>query len=446
MKLQNIVGLLVFTLLLAACGYPSSSEPMTEDGKTVVTFWHSMSGNNLNVLEDIITDYNSEQSEVIVKPVFQGTYREGFSKINSVIGTDDVPALMQLNEESTKPMIDMGEIKPMQDFIDQDNFNIENFEPAILGRYEVDGKLYSMPFNPSVAVVYYNKDAFKEVGLDPENPPHTYSEFAEAAELLTTKNGSEVERYGINIRNYGWHYEQLVVNQGGYTVNNENGRSGTPTEATIHNEEMKRAITWIKEMYDQGTFVNLGRNNDDVKESFFAGKVAMIVDTSSNAVPAIEDASFDLGIAKYPVADGVEPHGSVIGGASLWIFDDIPEETQHAAWDFVQYLLEPDTQVKWTTNTGYYPVSTDVYENELYKTHLENYPQVQATLDQLHLAEVSPVTQGAYIGVYPDIRIIIEDQVEKILEGSLTIDEALDQANDEVTEVLQQYQKIQESQ
>lgn len=431
-------------LTISACSSGSSDEEaVTEDGKTVVNFWHSMSGNNLGVLEDLIDDYNSEQDDVVVEPVFQGTYREGFSKINSVIGTDDVPAVMQLNEESTKPMIDLDEIKPMQEFIDENDFDTDNFEPAILGRYEVDDKLYSMPFNPSVAVVYYNKDAFEEVGLDPEDPPQTYSEYEEAAEKLTEKSGDDVDRYGMNIRNFGWHYEQLVVNQGGYTVNNENGRDGDPTESTLNNDEMNRSLNWIKGMYDKEILVNLGRDSDDVKDSFFDEKLAMMVDTSSNAVPFVDDASFDLGIAKYPVPDDVEPHGSVMGGASLWIFDDIAEETQDAAWDFIEYLLKDETQLKWITETGYYPVSKDVYDTDEYEGYLEEYPQVQTTLDQLHLSEVSPATQGAYIGFYPDIREIMEDKMEEIFDGNVDVEDGLDQANDDANEALEKYQKTQ---
>lgn len=433
---------IVIVVFTTACNSaPEEKNAVKDDGKTVVNFWHSMGGYNLGVLEDLIEKYNSNQENVVIEPIYQGDYREGFSKINSVLGTEEVPAIMQLNEESTKPMIDLGYIKPMQEFIERDNFDISSFEPVVLARYEVDGKLYSMPFNPAIAVVYYNKDAFEEVGLDPENPPHTYSEFEKAAEMLTVRNGESVERYGINIRNYGWHFEQLVVNQGGYTVNNENGRSGVPTEATVNNEEMIRAITWIKDMYDKGIYGNFGRSNDDARDAFYAGKVAMFVDSSSAAVRTIEEASFEVGIAKYPIADGVEPHGSVIGGASLWIFDDIPRETQEAAWDFIQYLIQPDVQAEWTTNTGYLPVSKDVYETDEYKAYLEKYPEFHAVLDQLHLSEVDPINQGAYIGVYHDIRVIMEDQFERILDGTVEVEEALNLANDEVTEALERYQK-----
>ena len=449
MRRKIIVSFLVTVLMVLSVACNTSPEEevntRTEDGKTVVNFWHSMGGHNLTILEELIEQYHNSQDKVVINPIFQGNYIEGFSKINSVLGTDDVPDLMQLNEHSNKPMVDAGYITPMQDFIDRDNIDIRSFEPAVLGRYEVDGKLYAMPFNPSIAVIYYNKEAFREVGLDPETPPHTYSEYEEAAEKLTVRNGDNIERYGLNIFTTAWRLEQLVVNQGGYLVNNENGQSGEATEGTINSEEFIRAFTWIKDMYDKGIYGHYGRDPADALDAFNAGKLAMVAHTSSAAVPTIDEAPFEVGIALYPVPDGVEPHGSVIGGASLWIFDDIPEEKQEAAWDFVKFLVQPDTQAYWTTNTGYFPVNTEVYETEVYQEFLKEYPQIQTTLDQLHLGEVGPANKGAYIGVYPDIYDILETQFEKVMDGSLDIKEALYEGNELVTEELERYKKTQGS-
>ena len=124
-----VICILVVMVMVFSVACQSESEGQvtpTEDGKIVVNFWHSMGGHNLGILEELINQYNSSQDEVTIKPIYQGSYREGFSKINSVLGTEEVPALMQLNEESTKPMIDMGYIKPMQEFIERDNFDISS--------------------------------------------------------------------------------------------------------------------------------------------------------------------------------------------------------------------------------------------------------------------------------------------------------------------------------
>ena len=108
------------------------------------------------------------------------------TKLRGVGGTKDAPAITQVFEVGTKYMIDSGYIEPMQSFIDKDNYDLSQLEENILNYYKVDGELYSMPFNSSTPVMIYNKDAFKEAGLDPEKAPETFSEVIDAAAKLKT--------------------------------------------------------------------------------------------------------------------------------------------------------------------------------------------------------------------------------------------------------------------
>ncbi|MCA0171360.1 extracellular solute-binding protein, partial [Bacillus sp. RAR_GA_16] len=266
--MKKIVLILSSLLLvfLGACGNSSSSNANNnssaegESGKTEVVFWHAMSGDLEKVLNDIAKDFNESQDKVEVKPVFQGTYEEALTKFNTVAGTEDAPAIMQTFEVGTKYMIDSGKIQPVQKFIDQDNFDTSQWESNISNYYTVDGKQYSMPFNSSTPVLVYNKDAFKEAGLDPEKAPMTYSELKDAAEKLTVKDGSNTSQYGLSILNYGWFFEELLASQGGLYVDNGNGREGNAEQATFNDEKGMNVFNLIKDMYDEGTFYNVGQN------------------------------------------------------------------------------------------------------------------------------------------------------------------------------------------
>lgn len=426
-------------VIVSACSGENNDPNTNSNNETVVEFWHSMGGNNLDIMEELIEKYNESQDDFVVDPIYQGSYTEGFSKLNSLLGTDEVPALMQLNEGSTKSMIDLGYIKPMHELIEDDDFDISDFEPAVLERYEFEGDLYSMPFNPSIAVVYYNKDAFKEAGLDPDNPPQTYSEYADAAEKLTIRDGDNVEQYGLNIRNFGWHFEQLSVNQGGFVVNNENSRDGDATETTLNSEELNKSFTWIKEMYDAGTFANLGRDNDDANDSFFSGNTAMYVHTSSVAVRTIDDADFEVGIAKYPVPDDIEPQGSVLGGASVWMFEDLPKEVEEGAWDFIKFLVDPETQAEWASRTGYFPVTQAVDETDTYQKFLEDYPETEVAREQLQISKGTNSNKGAFIGYYDDIWDNLAEAYEYIILEDMPVEKALDRANEKAQDGLDNY-------
>lgn len=238
--------------------------------KTEVVFWHAMSGDLEKALNEIVADFNASQSTIEVKPVFQGTYEEALTKFNAVAGTKDSPTLMQTFEIGTKYMIESGKIEPVQKFIDEEGYDVSQWEKNIVNYYTVNGTIYSMPFNSSTPVLIYNKDAFKEAGLDPEKPPMTYSELKAAAKQLT-KDG----KYGFSILNYGWFFEQMLAVQGGLYVNEENGRKGEATEVAFNGKEGLRVFELIYDMYNEGTFYNVGQNWDDMHAAFQSGKMAM---------------------------------------------------------------------------------------------------------------------------------------------------------------------------
>ena len=188
----SFVWLLILSLaVLAACTNSDSStkddetetsKPATSEGteteesdeKVSIEFWHAMSGTGQESLDKIVKGFNDSQDKYEVVAEFQGTYEESLTKLRSVGGTKDAPAITQVFEVGTKYMIDSGYIEPMQKFIDKDNYDLSQLEENILNYYTVDGELYSMPFNSSTPVMVYNKDAFKEADLTLKKHPKRF--------------------------------------------------------------------------------------------------------------------------------------------------------------------------------------------------------------------------------------------------------------------------------
>ncbi|WP_235989025.1 ABC transporter substrate-binding protein [Aquibacillus kalidii] len=417
----------------------SSQDDSTDNstGKTEAVFWHAMSGAGQESLEQIVHNFNESQDKYTITPEFQGSYEEALTKFRSVGGTNDAPAIIQTFEVGTKYMIDSGFIQPVQTFIDEEGYDVSKLEKNILNYYTVDDKLYSMPFNSSTPVMLYNKDAFKEVGLDPEKAPQTFAEIKEAAEKLTKKNGGATERYGFSILNYGWFFEELVATQGGMYVNNENGRSDNATEATFNGEEGLRVFEMINDMNKAGTYGNFGSNWDDIRAAFQTGKTAMYLDSSAGVANTIETAPFDVGVAYIPYSEEAERHGVIIGGASLWMSKGINEEKQKAAWEFMKYLQTPESQAKWHVDTGYFAINPAAYEEDLVKEKWEKYPELKVTVEQLQATKPSPATQGALISVFPESRQQVVTSMENLLQGT-DPQEALDRAAKETNRVMEQ--------
>lgn len=440
-------ALLLIVLLLTACGGDAETEEASAGSsgegdstaessgeKQVVMFWHAMGGAGQEALEKIVDDFNASQDEVQVNAEYQGSYDEALTKYQSVAGTDSAPTMMQVFEIGTMAMINSGSIVPIQEFIDADGYDMSGLEENIINYYKIDDKFYSMPFNSSTPVMYYNKDAFEEAGLDPEDPPETFEEIEEASRAITEANP---DMKGFALQAYGWLFEQLLANQGALLMNNDNGRTGIPTEIGFSEEEGKSIFEWVENMIEDGTFANYGTNGDNMVAGFVAGDVAMFLQSSASARDVIDNAPFEVGVAFLPYPEDKEREGVVIGGASLWMMDGKPEEEQQAAWEFMKYLQTPEVQAEWHVNTGYFAINPDAYDEPIVQEAYEEMPQLQVTVEQLQATTPSYATQGAVMDMIPEARRITETALETVYNGG-DVDEAYQTAVGQLNQAIEQ--------
>ncbi|WP_374713636.1 ABC transporter substrate-binding protein [Symbiobacterium terraclitae] len=454
--LMTLWSLLLIVALLAGCGRGASSggdggsagggagsgfeKVEIQPGERVkVTFWHAMGGAAGEAVQRLVDRFNSSQDRVEVEAAYQGSYDDALQKLKAA--GPEGPTIMQVYEIGSRFMIDSGMITPMQNFIDADGFSTEDFEPNILGYYTFDGRLYSMPFNTSTPIVYYNKDAFREVGLDPEKPPRTFEEFQQYARQLTVTRGGET-RYGAGIALYGWFFEQFLAVQGAHYVDNDNGRSGRATKAIINSPEGERFVNWLKSMVDEGSAVNLGRKTSETQAAFAAGRIAMTLDSTAALAPILNGVGdkFEVGTAFLPRPQGVDG-GVIIGGASLWITNLKSPKEQWAALEFVKWLTQPEVQAEWSMATGYFPIRKAAYEQQALKDWHAQRPQFTTAIEQLRASKLSTVTQGAVIGIFPQARQIVEAAMESVILGQATSAEALTKAAEEITKGIEDYNR-----
>ncbi|HWI64268.1 MAG TPA: ABC transporter substrate-binding protein [Symbiobacteriaceae bacterium] len=438
-----LVAFLLILSLVAGCGggkaTPAKKFELKAGEKVKVTFWHAMGGKLGESVQALVDEYNKSQDKVQVEAVYQGTYDEALQKLKA--SGPNGPTLIQVYEIGSRFMIDSEMITPMQNFIDADNFNTKNFEQNILSYYTFDGKLNSMPFNTSTPIMYYNKTAFKDAGLDPEKPPKTFEEFHEVAKKLTKKTGNDT-RYGAGIAWYGWFFEQLLAVQGAHYVDNDNGRKEKATKAIIDQGEGKKILDWLKSMVDDGSSVNLGRKTSETQAAFQAGRIAMTFDSTAVVSTMLNGINnkFEMGTAFLPRPTDAKG-GVIIGGASLWVTNLKPEKEQWAAWEFVKWMASPETQGKWHTMTGYFPIRKEAYDQQVVKDYHAKLPQFKTAIDQLRASKINPATQGAVIGVFPQARQVVEGAMENVVLGKQTSAEALGAAAKEITKAIENYNK-----
>ncbi|MBI5877977.1 MAG: ABC transporter substrate-binding protein [Chloroflexi bacterium] len=405
-----------------------------------------MGGSNGEAIEEMGKRYNAQSKTCFVDPIFQGSYDDSLNKIKAGIQSKEVPALAQMFDLATAVLIDLQVTKPMQDFIDADKYDISDYEPNVLAYYSVSGKLYGMPFNTSNPMLYYNKDAFKAAGLDPNKPPRTYAEVLDAAKKLTKKDaGGKVSMYGYSMAIYGWFFEQLLAASGGLYLDNGNGRDARATKATFNSPEGVKIMQWWKDGFDQGVFGNFGRATADTQKAFDAQQTAMMIESTAGlrARLAAAQGKFELGTAYLPRPDeaAYTKSGTIIGGASVYIMKDRPAAEQGCAWDFVKFVTSPAIQAYWHTASGYYPVRKASYAVQEDKDWVAKYPQFTTAVDQLHAAPNIRATQGALTGVMPSARQRTELAIEELLAGKANAQQALDNAANDVTKLIADYNR-----
>lgn len=442
--LSVILASCVGMTLLAGCGNSKTTSVQTKtEGKTEVVFWHSMGGKGGEAINTMVEKFNKEnKSNINVTAQYQGEYDDAINKIKSSKDKSAYPDVMQLYDLGTRWMIDSKLSTPMQKFIDSEKYDTSSLEPNLLAYYTVDNKLNSMPFNSSTPILYYNKTAFKEAGLDPEKAPADFDEVKTYSEKLTKKDGSTVTQYGYSMAIYGWFFEQFLAKQLQPFANNGNGRDSSATAVDFKNNGggLKILNTW-KSLYDQGLLGNFGRKTADTQNAFLAGKTAMFIDSTASLKTVLDgvNGKFEVGTAFLPKINKDDKGGVSIGGGSLWILNKDDEAKQKATFEFIKFMVEPEQQVYWNENTGYFPITTKAYDLQEMKDHLAKTPQFKTAIDQLHASPKE--SRGALLGVFPEARQTIETNIEAALQGKLTTEEAIETSEKSINAAIEKYNK-----
>ncbi|NGP59948.1 ABC transporter substrate-binding protein [Paenibacillus thiaminolyticus] len=439
-KKAGVIILLLAVLSLSAIGCTNSSGSearQSDDGRIKVTFWHAMSGSAGELIAKMANDYNASQDKYFVDAIFQGSYEESLTKLKAVGGTSEAPTLMQVQEIGTKYMVNSGYIQPVQDLIDQDKFDLSQWEENILSYYQIDGKLYSLPFNTSNAILIYNKDKFKAAGLDPVAAENV-REIREMAKKLTDNSRNEK---GFALLIYGWFIEQLLANQGADFVDNGNGRDSLATKSLLNSPESLGIFQWLDDMNKDGTLGNYGRQWDDIRAAFSAGKVAMYMDSTAGIAGVMQASPFEVGTGFLPTPDSKEANGVIVGGASLWLMNSVAEEEKEAAWDFMKYVTTPAVQAEWAAGTGYFPITKAAHEEPVLKEKYEQAPQFLTTVKQLQNTKIGSATRGALISVFPETRNEVATAIEKLYQGDAP-QKAVDDLTAKIDKLIEEDNKV----
>jgi sn-glycerol 3-phosphate transport system substrate-binding protein len=449
---------LVFSVLLivaasvAACGGAEEEQPegsaTPATGPVEINFWHSEQASNLDTIQGLARRFNSEQNEVKVNMAFQGNDEETVLKFMASLGSGDVPAIIYLAEVDAQRVMDSGAARPVQEFIDREDYDLSDFDEKAIQYYTVDGQLHGMPFSIAVPLLYYNKVSFREVGLDPEQPPRDLDEVREISQKLVKRDShGNILRAGIALDIDPWYFELILAEHGDLYVNNSNGREGRATEVLFDGPTGQAFFRWWHDMIKDGLALNVGRNpgGDAALLAMGVGQAAMSF-ASSQALRSVVDVlergglDVELGVVGQP---GV-PGGTGLPGVysrGLWILKGRPEAEQEAAWKFVKWLLEPEQQAEWYAGTGLLPVRLSAYDLPSAQNVLAEYPHFAVPVDLVLETPSTLESLGPLLGPIRDVREVIRTAIEETVVGSKDPIEALDDATAKANDIIEDYNR-----
>ena len=406
---------------------------------TTITFWHSMGGVNGQAIDTLVKKFNDENEYGIkVEAQYQGEYDDSLNKLKSAqignMGAD----LVQVYEIGTRFMMESGWIVPMQEMVDADQYDVSEIEPNLAAYYTIDNKLYSMPFNSSTPIMYYNKDMFEKAGIT--EIPDSLEAIDQIGDQLLSKGGAgEVMSLGI----YGWFFEQLIGEQGLDYANNGNGREEAATAVDFdQNGAAKNILTAWQKLNQDGYAPVVGKGGDAGLADFSSGKSAITLGSTASLKQILQDVNgkFEVGTAYFPKVSSSDEGGVSIGGASLWALNNNDPKKLRATWEFVKFLISPESQAYWNAETGYFPVTTKAHDEQVFKDNIAQYPQFQTAIDQLH--DSSPEYCGALLSVFPEARATVESEIESMLNGKEDVDTAVQKMSDSINKAITDYNTV----
>jgi sn-glycerol 3-phosphate transport system substrate-binding protein len=401
-----------------------------------LTFYYpvAVGGPVTKTIDQMAADFEKENPGIKVKPVYSGTYQESIVKALTAFKSGQPPHVAVLLSTDMFTLIDEDAIVPIDGLATSadDRKWLGGFFDSFMMNSRTGGKTWGVPFQRSTIVLYWNKELFREAGLDPDKGPASWDQMVEYAKKLTKTDASgNVTQWGVKIPSSGfpyWLFQGLTTPNGALLMN-EAG-----TETYFDKPEVIEALQyWVdlsaKHKVMPGGVIEWGTTPKD----FFEKKAAMIWTTTGNLTNIRTNAGFPFGVAMLPEK---KRRGSPTGGGNFYIFKKTSPEEQAAALKFAKWATAPQRAAQWSIATGYVAVTPAAWETPEMKKYVQEVPQATVARDQLQFSV-------AELSTHDNQRVTkaLNDGLQAALTGSKSPADAMKDAQREAARILRPYRR-----
>lgn len=412
--------------------------------KTKFEFWYGLSGDLGERVQETCQKFNETQDQYEIVCTSQNGYPETVQNTIAAYRAKKHPAITQIFDVGTLDLMLSGAFVPAHELMANNDFavNWDDYFGGIANYYATSkGELYSFPYNSSTAMFYYNVDAFNKAGI--EKAPETWEDVEAAARKL--KDAGYDCPLGFNFDSWAA-IEQFSAVHGEPIATKNNGYDGLDAELLINKSRVVDQMTFYKKMMDEGLFaVRTKQLGMDVVPSFASGACQMIqssiADHGTVGKTAKDGMKWD--VTMLPVWAGTERKNSMVGGASLWVMNNRPEEEYKGAAAFLNFIAQPEMVEWWSTVTGYIPVTNSGFQAMKAKGFYDQdgYKGRDGAIESLTYTPTTEITRGIRLGGFAQIRKEIGDGMEAIFTGQATVQEGLDQVAERGNSILRRFEK-----
>ena len=408
--------------------------PAIAQSSTEIAFYYpvAVGGPITKLIDAYAADFETENPSIKVKPIYAGTYQETIVKALTAHKSGNPPTTSVLLSTDMFTLIDEDAVVPVEDFIntDDDRTWLKSFFPAFMLNSQTAGKTWGVPFQRSTIVLYWNKDLFREAGLDPDRPPATWAEQVAFAQKLTRADASgSASQWGIQVPSSGfpyWLFQGFATQAGAVLMNEEGNRTFYDKPEVVEALGYWVDLSRRHKVHPTG-IVEWGTTPKD----FFEKKTAMIWTTTGNLTNVRNNAKFPFGVAMLPAG---KRRGSPTGGGNFYISKKAARAQQEAAFKFIRWITSPERAAQWCVDTGYVAVRPDAFETPVLKKYVADFPAAAVARDQLQYAV-------AELSTHENQRVTkaLNDGLQAALTGTKPPEQAMKDAQAEAERILSRY-------
>ena len=416
MKIPRIFAGLLMAATTVFAASAVAAEPVQ------LSFWYpvDLGGGLAKVIAGLVGDFNKTHPDIQVTATYTGNYDVTLQKIQASKLAGTLPDVAVTEISSVPVLAALGAAQPIDELIASsgDKKLLDRFWPSMLLNCTYGGKVYGVPFQRSTPVMYYNKDAFSEAGLDPERPPVTWDDLISVAQKLTTREGERTTRWGIELplEAFNWFYYALTYANGGETLSTDG------TKVLWDQPKNIEALQFWHDLVNKYKVTPAYTPWNDGPQEFAAGKTAMVWHSTGSQAFMRQNVKFHWGLGRIPRKIQFGPPS---GGGNMLMYATDPARKK-AAWTFITWMSEAAQAARWSIASGYLATNIASWELPEMQALIKEHPEVLVTKAQLADAKAEPASAK-----YAAARDILNALIKDVLANKASLVPATKQAVEE---------------